>query len=60
MERILLRDGTPVEAGVNGKLLAGQSSSVLLAPSVSMSLAEHLAGSMMIDVERDTQSIWKR
>ncbi len=59
MEKILLRDGTSIEAEVNGKSFDGTSGSVLLVPSSRMSLAERLAESVTINVERDEQGTWK-
>ena len=59
MERTLLRDGTSIEAEVNGKSCDGTSGSVLLVPSGRMSLAERLAERVTIDVKRDEQGTWK-
>lgn len=59
MDQIQLKDGTTTQAEVNGINLSGTSGYALLVPTgEGMSLAERLAGSIEIQVER-VNGVWQ-
>lgn len=59
METIYLRDGTVVQAEVNGRDFDNTTGYALLVPQGKMSLRERLVKSVQIRVERDAQGHWR-